>query len=117
MAKKNPRGDGSTVALNLPPEQVAILRDHLTDWLDGARRDLTTPERLQDPRRTRAEAEAFERLLAALDRGEVTVPDQDAYEALAAAAKGADEASNYAEVVAAHDALYGLLALLEAGQR
>jgi len=117
MANANPKGDGSTVALDLSTEQVEILRDHLADWLDGAQRDLTTPERLQDPDRTRAEAEAFKRLLAALDRGEIPVPDEDAYAALSAAAKSADEASNYAEVVAAHDALYGLLALLEAGQR
>lgn len=117
MPCPNPMGDGSTAALNLSTEQVSILRDHLTDWLDGAQRDLTRPERLKNPRRTRAEAEAFERLLTALDRGEILVPDEDAYAALSAAAKGADEASNYAEVVAAHDALYGLLVLLEAGQR
>jgi hypothetical protein len=43
---------------------------------------------------------------------EVLVPDEVARAAVAAAAKAYDEASDYAEVVAHHDALHGLLVAL-----
>lgn len=101
--------------LDLPANHISILRGDLTSWLEGVRSDLETPERVEDPDRARQEAEAYERLLAGLMLGHVFIPDESARAALAAAAKGADDENGYAEVVATHDALHGLLALLEEG--
>lgn len=113
MATDHPTSDKRAVPLDLPADHIAILRDDLSDWLDGARLDLEAPERLKDPDRSRRVAAAYERLLAGLDRGEILVPDEEARAALEAAAKGSDAASNYAEIVATHDAHQGLLALLD----
>ncbi|MGV1049915.1 MAG: hypothetical protein ACOYD4_15490 [Solirubrobacterales bacterium] len=63
--------------------------------------------------RAREEAGAFRRLLRGLHRGEVVVPDEPAREAVAAIAAGSDQENNYTEVVAEHDALHGLLGVLE----
>ena len=112
----NPTGDGSPVALNLPVEHVAVLQDNLSDWLDGLRSDLATSERLQDPERRQKEAEAYERLLLALTTRQLFLPDEEAQAFLRSAAKGYDEANDYAEVVANHDAMHGLLAVLERGE-
>jgi hypothetical protein len=58
------------------------------------------------------EGEAFGRLLAALDRREIRLPDEEARSALELAAEGYDEASGYERVVAVHEAHHALLALL-----
>jgi hypothetical protein len=100
------------VPLDLPAEQIAILRGDLSDWLGGVRLDLETPEKLQEPDRSRREAEVYERLLAGLDRGEILVPDEEARAAIEAAAKANDEEFNYVELSATHDAHHGLLTLL-----
>jgi hypothetical protein len=116
MPCENPTGDGSFVALNLPAEHVALLRDDMTGWLDGLRRDLRTPERLKDPGRTQREAEAIERLLVALTVGQLFVPDEEAEAFLRAAVESHDKENGYREVVAAHDAMHGLLVLLEGSE-
>ena len=113
MAEKNPTDGRRAVLLDLPPSQITILRDTLAGWIGGVRGDLETPERMRNPDPARQEAEAFERLLEGLERGEVLVPDAAALAALSAAANGYDEANDYAEIVANHDALHGLLALLK----
>jgi hypothetical protein len=59
------------VPLDLPTDHRAILRADLSDWLDRAWLDLEAPEKLKDPARSRRVAEAYERLLAGLDRGEI----------------------------------------------
>jgi uncharacterized protein HemY len=112
MPCDNPMGDGSLVALNLPDKQVSFLRDELTGWLDGLRRDLRAPEKLKDPSRAEREAQAVERLLVALTVGQLFVPDSEAETLLRAAAESNDKESNYAEVAAAHDALHALLGVL-----
>lgn len=115
MADQNSMGGGRPVYLDLPASQVKILRDMLTTCLLGVKGDLRTPRRLPDPAKARREAEAYERLLAGLDRGEILVPDEVAREAIEAMATSADEDNNYAEIVAEHEALFGLLARLCAG--
>jgi hypothetical protein len=47
-----------------------------------------------------------------VEQGRVLVPDEPAWVAIKAAAEAYDEASDYAEIVAHHDALHGLLAAL-----
>jgi hypothetical protein len=112
MAETNPTQGRRAVPLDLPPSQVAILRGLLDDWLDGARGDLNRPKEGKNPELTRQEADAFERLLSSMADGRVLVPDETARAAVEAAATAYDEASEYAEVVASHDALRGLLAAL-----
>lgn len=113
MPSTNPTGDGSPVALNLPTEQVSFLRDEMTGWLSSMRQDLKTPEKLEDPDRCQREAQAVERLLVGLTIGQLFIPDEEAEAFLRAAVESHDKENGYSEVVAAHDAMHGLLAVLE----
>lgn len=106
-------GGERAVLLDLPPDHLLILRDTLADCLEGVRDDLETPEAVKDPGQAREEADAYQRLLAGLARGKILVPDAAALSAVRKIAAADDEASNYAETAANHDALYGLLSLLE----
>ncbi len=112
MPCENPTGGGSFVALNLSAQNISSLRDKMTDWLDGLRRDLRAPEKLNDPSRAEGEAQAVERLLVGLTVGQLFVPDPEAEAFLRAAAESNDKESGYAEVAAAHDALHALLDVL-----
>jgi hypothetical protein len=112
MANENPTDDRRAVPLDLPPSQVTILRGLLADWLEDVRRDLTHPEGMKNPVAARQDADAFERLLSAMADGQVFVPDEMARAAVEAAATAYDEASDFAEIIANHDALHGLLAVL-----
>jgi hypothetical protein len=58
------------------------------------------------------EADAYRRLLAALDAGEIALPDEGAREAVEAMILGGEEGTNYRQIIAEHDALFGLLDLL-----
>lgn len=112
MAEKNPTDGSQVVPLDLRPSQVTILRNLLGDWLADAGSDLTHPEKMRNPDLARQDAEAFERLLSGLASGCVLAPDEMARAAIETAAHAYDEASEYAEIVANHDALHGLLAAL-----
>ncbi len=116
MPCDNPTGGGSFVALNLSAQHVSCLRDKMTDWLDGLRCDLRAPEKLKDPSRADSEAQAVERLLVGLTVGQLFVPDTEAEALLRAAGESNDRESDYAEVTAAHDALYALLGQLTEGE-
>lgn len=117
MANKNPTGGERAVSLDLPAQHITILRERLADWLAGAREDLKAPERLEDPDQTRREAQAYERLLVGLSLGQIFIPDEEARAAVEAAAEAYDEESNYAEVVASHDALHGSARIAQRGRR
>lgn len=112
----NPTSGGRFVALDLPPAQVSFLRDEMTGWLDSFRSDLRTPDRLEDPERCKREVEAVERLMVGLTTRQLFVPDEVAEALLRAAAESQDKENGYAEVLAAHDALHGLLAVLKGGE-
>jgi hypothetical protein len=116
MPCDNPTSGGRFVALDLPPAQVSFLRDEMIGWLDSLRSDLRTPDRLEDPQRCQREAEAVERLMVGLTTRQLFVPDEDAEALFRSAAESHDKENGYAEVVAAHDALHGLLAVLEGGE-
>ena len=100
------------VSIELPADHIKILREEISGWLEGQRDDLQTPERLPDARRSRRRAETYERLLAGLDGGEILLPDEEAQAAVEAAAKAYDEASDYHEIAATHDAQHAFLDLL-----
>jgi len=112
MAENNPTDGRRVVPFDLRPSQVTTLRKLLGDWLVDVGSDLTHPEKMRNPDLARQDAEAFERLLSGLASGRVLVPDEMARAAIEAAANAYDEASEYVEVVANHDALHGLLAAL-----
>jgi hypothetical protein len=111
MADQNPTGGPRVVPIDLPPAQTEVLRRELLGWLAGIEEDLESDE-LPDPCADAREADAFRRLLTALDRGEVALPDDEAREVMSGAADGYDEASGYERVVAIHDAHHALLSLL-----
>jgi hypothetical protein len=112
MADQNPMADPRVVPVDLSKAQTEILRRELLGWLDGIELDLAHPEPLDDREAAVREAEAFVRLLTALDLARIELPDEDARESLAKAAEGYDEASDYERVCAVHDAHHALLALL-----
>ena len=112
MAEPNPTSGRRAVPIDLPADHIAILRSNLSDWLDCVREDLDRPERMRERERARREADAFDRLLIGLDRGEILLPDEDARAAIEAAAESHDRESSYVEVATTHDAHHGLLALL-----
>ena len=112
MANENPTRGRRAVPVDLPVAHVAILRSGLSDWIAGARDDLTGSATLKDPDGTRQECAAFERLLSGLNEGQIFVPDEAARAAIEAASAAADEESGYAEALAAHEAHHALLELL-----
>jgi hypothetical protein len=67
---------------------------------------------MPNARKAGQEASAYERLLGALNRNQVSVPDEAAREAVAVIAAEADRENHYEAVVAEHDALQGLLTRL-----
>jgi hypothetical protein len=91
MADQNPTAGPRVVPVDLPPSQTEILRTELIGWLAGIELDLRHLEPLEDAQATVREADAFRRLLTALDRAEIEIPDEDARDALGRAAEGYDE--------------------------
>jgi hypothetical protein len=111
MADQNPTAGTRVVPIDIPPAQTEILRDELLGWLAGIEEDLET-DRLPNPSEVAREADAFRRLLTALDRGAIQLPDEDARKAMSRAAGGYDDASGYERVCAVHDAHHALLSVL-----
>lgn len=112
MANENPTGGAQPVPLDLAAKHIPVLRSSLIGWLHGVREDLKAPERLKRADEVCQEAQAYERLLLALNTGTISLPDETARAAVAAATAGDDEASNYKEIAANHDALHALLGVL-----
>ena len=112
MAKDHPTGRGSAVALNLPADHVAFLRDTFESAQAGVRDELAEyPEDLKDPDHLRREVDAYGRLLTALDEL-VIVPDRDVCDVVGDLAEIIDRGNEYSRAVAEHEALHGLHAQL-----
>jgi hypothetical protein len=111
MADQNPTAGPRVVPIDLPPAQTEILRAELLGWLAGIEEDLAA-DRLLNPSEVAREADAFRRLLGALDRSAIELPDEEAREAMVRAAEGYDDASGYERVSAVHDAHRALLSVL-----
>ena len=116
MSCSQPTGDLATVPLDLPAPQAKILRGTIASCLEGASLDLRAPDQLPDPDRLQKEANAYKRLLAALDVGAIPLPDEEAREAVAVMVLAIEEDPAYARAIAEHDALFGLLSLLGGAQ-
>ncbi len=111
MADQNPTAGPRVVPVDLPDAQAEILSDELLGWLAGIEEDFET-ERPPGSSAVTREADAFRRLLTALDCGGIELPDDEARSALERAAEGYDEANGYERVVAVHDAHHALLSVL-----
>lgn len=108
MARTNPTGDGVLVALTIPPDDGRFLRGVFTMARDGIRDELTEyPKELREPARLHREEAAYERLLAALDAGEI-VADGEVLRVLTDLAEMIDRTNEYERVVAEHAALLGV---------
>ncbi|MBS1889235.1 MAG: hypothetical protein JSU06_18815 [Actinobacteria bacterium] len=95
--------------LGLTTAQTEILRSDLFGGLAGVLEDLRTPEKLSDPAKNARNGATFVRLLEALDRLEIDLPDEEARAMVAAIADDFDGNSDYAETTAIHDAHHALL--------
>jgi hypothetical protein len=91
--------------------RIAVSHERKTAFLVGQ-----APDQMESPDEARQEAQAYERLLVGLVTGQLCLPDEAARAAVETAAAGYDEGSNHAEIAANHDALHGLLAVLEGGR-
>jgi hypothetical protein len=108
MANENPTDRGHAVALNLPTEHIAFLRDTFTTVRDGLLGDLgEQSDQLRNPERLRWKVDAYGRLLAALRSGEV-VSDAAVVDVLAGLARSIDADNEYERVAFEHRALWGL---------
>ena len=112
MSFRHPMRGPGIAPLRLPAEQTAILRSDLLGGAVGALEDLRRPERLSDPGALAREGMIFVRLLDALDRGEIALPDEEARLRIGRLAEGFDQASDYGPISATHDAHRALLAIL-----
>ncbi len=101
------------VPLDLPPEHHRLLLDIFSGGLRAATEGVEKGS--PDPARSRARAAVYGRLIEALNRGEIVVPDDAARAEVEEIAEATDRENDYATVVAEHDALGGFLARLEAG--
>ena len=112
MADEKPTDGARVVPLDLSIERRLILRNEIEVWRAGDREDLETPDKLSDPDRTRRRG----RDLRAADRSAHPRKDRasrrKARAALQAAADGFDEAEEWEETGAIHDAQRALLAVL-----
>jgi len=109
MAEKNPTGDGPSIALTIPPDDMRFLRSTFTMARDGVREELAQfGDRLQEPQRLLGQLATYGRLLVALGNLSI-VPDREVRELVAHVAEVIDTANQYSRVVAEHGALHGLL--------
>jgi hypothetical protein len=112
MSCNNPTHGRRTVPFELSVAQTAILYDELTGWIVGIEEDLEESGRRVDADLAIREAEAFGRLLVALDHGEVTLPDDEARAAMEKAAEGYEDATGIEGMLAVHHAHRALLDVL-----
>lgn len=116
MAGENPTGRGAAVALSIPADHARFLRSTFRSARAGIRDELREyPKQLKEPSRLRREEAAYGRLLTALDEL-VIVPNADARDVLGDLSEMIDKSNEYTRVVSEHDALYGLLDQIKAGE-
>jgi hypothetical protein len=112
MADENPKGGPRAVPIIFSDHLMDLLKQEVHGWLAGVEEDLETPEGLKDPEASVREAAVFRRLLEALDRGEIVLPDEEARATIEKATEGYEEAAEYTLATLRHDAHLALLDLL-----
>lgn len=108
MSYNDPTGDGSTVALKIPPNDRCFLRRVFLMARGGIRDELADyPDQLQEPARLLREEAVYDDLLAALECGSIR-PSPDLRHLLEDLTAMIDRENEYERVVAEHAALLGL---------
>lgn len=95
--------------VDLPPPHIGVLQGIFTASWHGLQRDLQHARGSKNPEEALREASVFARLLAGLERGEVSGPDEAACKTLRELMIAADVTNDHARIAAEHDALQGLL--------
>lgn len=112
MADENPMGAPRVMPIIFSEPLIDLLKQEVNGWLAGVEEDLEAPEGLKDPAASLREAAVFRRLLEALDRREMTLPDEEARATIQKATEGYEEAAEYTLATLRHDAHLALLDLL-----
>lgn len=112
MADENPMGGPRVVPIIFSDHLIDLLKQEVCGWLAGVEEDLEAPEGLKDAEASVREAAVFRRLLEALDRREVMLPDEEARATIEKATDGYEEAAEYTLATLRHDAHLALLDLL-----
>ncbi len=102
-----------TVPLILSDEHRDAIREDCMSGLQSVLDDLRTPDRLPDPGAAAREGEVFRRLLEALDREEIVVPDEEMRTRFERLAESYETNENVEDIVNARDALRLLLGILD----
>lgn len=115
MADSDPMGGAPAVPLSIPSEQAEFLRRELTGFKDSLEDDAETHPKRPDTRGWLANAEAYGRLIAGIDAGEI-VPDDRVRRLVREWAEAHDRAEHYERVVFEHDAIATLREQIGAGR-
>lgn len=115
MASTDPMGGERAVPLSISPVQAEYLRRELAGFKAGLEDDAQTHPDRPDARRWLDTAEAYGRLIAGLDAGEM-IPDDHVRRLVREWAEAHDPAEHYERVVFEHDAIAALRKQIGAGQ-
>jgi hypothetical protein len=108
-------GGGEAVALSLTDRQRRFLRGALSDCRAGREDDLQTHPDHPNAGGWRADADAYGRLIAGVDAGEV-VADDRLRQLVRELAEASDREEEYERVIFEHDALAALREQIGAGR-
>jgi hypothetical protein len=113
MSCSNPTGRGFAVPLRTPERHRGFLLETFSLGRAAIAESLARPETVADPPRKQREADAYDRLIAAVRDGSIVAPDPDAQRVVEALLEANDAENEYGRVVAEHAALVGLLDQIE----
>jgi hypothetical protein len=108
-------GGEHAVPLSIGPEQAEFLRRELTGFKDGLEDDAQTHPYRPDVWGWLVKAEAYGRLIAGINAGEI-VPDDHVRQLVREWAEAHDDAEHYERVVFEHDAIAALRDQIGAGR-
>lgn len=109
MADENPTGAPRAVPIILSDPLIDLLKQEACGWLAGVEENLETAGGPKGPETSVHEAAVLRRLLKALDRREVMLPDEEARATIERATEGYVEAAEYTLATLRHDAHLALL--------
>lgn len=108
MSCNHPTGRGA-VPIRTPERHRAFLLETLSLGRAAIAESLARPETIADPPLKQREAEAHDRLTAAINHGSIIYPDPIARSVVEALLDAYDHENDFGRVVAEHAALLGLL--------